>query len=178
MNQQFLGGLQLAHNIQIHAYKNDEQHWLSLVKDDKFIDFVTSGPEIGCLTASDDGKWFAYFQKDPLGGVLQFCVWKCDQFDATPFTEFHTPLDTSLELEMTSICFNSESTHIVGLCEWNHVAVIGLDRLDAPTEFYILNGRDAETGCVRKLCKNFIWVGHDGYARTIVLNTKYPTMRW
>lgn len=173
---QFLGGVQLANNIQIHSYKNEEQSWLSLYKDDKFVGFVTSGPEISELTGSADGKWFAYFQKDPLHGVMQFNVWKCYQNEAVSYMEFHTPLDTS---SAAGICFNAACTHVIALCEWNHVVVIDLMRLDAPTEFYIPNGCDEvrpQTVCCGTDVNSFMWYGQDEYMRVIDLTTRHPTM--
>ena len=96
----FLGGVQLINNIQVHAYKNDVQYWLSLFKDDKFVDFVTYGPEINSLTASLDGKWFAYFQRNPQNNVNEFAVWKCSQISDTehevePYAQVNMPFDDS-----------------------------------------------------------------------------------
>jgi hypothetical protein len=175
MTTTFLGGVQLVKNIQVFAYKNDEQHWLALHKDDTFIDFVTYGAEISGLNASCDGMWFAYFQKSDKEDMTYFSVWKYVNISETeheivPYCELHVPINASF----AQSCFNSSGTHVTCLAEWNHVHVIDLRRLDAPTEFYGHNG--CELSVVYDAGDCFVWMGQDEHVRVIDLTTKYLTM--
>lgn len=175
----FLGGVQLINNIQVFAYKNDEQHWLSVYKDDKFIDFVTHGPEINGLIASRDGKWFTYFQRNPETNVNEFIVWKYNQINANeheivPYTQINLMNDECRTDINVQACFNSAGTHVACLGEWNHIYVIDLRRLDAPTEFYRC-GIDGSQ-IIYDAGDHFVWIGQDECARIIDLTTKHPTM--
>ena len=172
----FLGGIQLVKNIQILAYKNDEQHWLSIYKDDRFIDFVAYGPEITGLSVSQDNVWFAYFQKSSEDEMTYFSVWKYVNISETeheivPYCELHVPINAA---SFGQSCFNSAGTHVACLAEWNRVHVIDLRRLDAPTEFYGHNGCDESIIYEAGDC--FVWMGHDDYVRVIDLTTKHLTM--
>jgi hypothetical protein len=179
MTTTFLGGIQLVNGIQVHAYKNDEQHWLSLYKDDRFIDFITHGPEINGLTASLDGKWFAYFQRNPQKNMTEFVVWKYSQIsdkehEIEPYTQVNIPINDFTDIQA---CFNSVGTHVACLGEWNRVHVIDLRRLDSPTEFYIPNSCDEikqQVICDAGDC--FAWAGQDEFLRVIDLTAKHPTM--
>lgn len=178
MTTTFLGGIQLVNNIQVYAYKNTEQHWLSLYKDDRFIDFVACGSEISGLNASPNGLWFAYFQKSEKD-MLDFSVWKYKQLNDTeheiePYTQVNIPINDFTDIQS---CFNAAGTHVVCLGEWNRVHVINLKRLDAPTEFYIPNSYDEiKQQVIYDVGNCFIWLGQDEYIRTIDLTTKHPTM--
>jgi hypothetical protein len=177
---QYLGGVQLADNIQILSYKNDTTHWLSLYKDEKFIEFVTHGPEIYTLNASPCGKFLAYYQSNPDTNTIDFDIWKYDAEDQSfdIFTSIKTSLDTALSGHMTQICFNTQSTHVIGLSEWNHVYVVPLTKLEPPTEFYIANGCDEIMQQVIHTGPEnyFAWFGQDEYVRIIDLNGKHPVM--
>lgn len=169
----FLGGVQLVKNIQVFAYKNEEQHWLALHKDDRFIDFVAYGPEISGLTVSYDGIWFAYFQKSDKYDVTCFAVWKYvnisdTEHEIVPYCELRVP-------NIGQACFNSDGTHVACLSETNRIHVIDLRRLDAPTEFY---GSNNELGyqSIYDAGNCFIWIGHDEYVRVIDLTQKNLTM--
>jgi len=174
----FLGGIQLVKNIQVFAYKNDNQHWLALHKDDKFIDFVTYGPEIGGLIASNDGKWFAYLQRvSDKDMISHFTVWKHVQVSETeheivPYCELRVQFGGQ-------ICFNSAGTHVACLALSDEdeltsmIYVVDLRRLDVPTEFYILNCRNP---VIFDACNSFICFGQDEYAKVIDLTTKHLTM--
>jgi hypothetical protein len=72
---QYLGGVQLIDNINIFAYKNDIIHWISLYKNDKFIDFITYGPETSLPVVSPCGMFVAYYQKDIDNNKLNFEIW-------------------------------------------------------------------------------------------------------
>lgn len=178
MTTTFLGGIQLVNNIQVLAYKNDEQHWLSIYKDDRFIDFVAGGSEISGLNASPNGRWFAFFQKNVEKDTFDFSVWKYNQVsekehDIEPYCELRVPTD----FPYTQSCFNSAGTHVACLSEWNRVHVIDLRRLDAPTEFYIPNGCDEIKQQVIYDAGNcFAWAGQDEFLRIIDLTTKHVTM--
>jgi hypothetical protein len=176
MTTTFLGGVQLMNNIQVHAYKNDEQHWLSLFKDDRFIDFIAYGPEINRLTASLDGKWFAYFQRNPQNNMNEFVVWKCSQIserehDIEPYTQVNVPINDFTDIQA---CFNSDGTHVACLGEWNHMYIIDLRRLDAPTEFYRCDEMGPQV--VYDAGDHFVWFGQDEYVRIIDLTSKHQTM--
>lgn len=201
---QFLGGVQLADNIHILYYKNDTSHWLSIYNSDKFIDFVTVGLEIHMLTASPCGKFVAFYQVNPDHQTLDFDVWKYDAEDQSliPYSLIKTPIDIALSghtvrngiespaqcnatdvtpirvTGMPQICFNKKSTHVIGLGEWNHVYVVNLTKLDAPTEFYIANSGDETVQQVIYTGPEnyFAWFGQDEYVRIIDLNGTYPTM--
>ncbi len=172
----FLGGVQLTKNIQVFAYMNETQHWLSLYKDDKFIDFVAYGPEISGLTASCDGKWFAYFHRNPEKNLNEFVVWRYNQIDTkeheiVPFTQVNIPID---DVHYWQACFNSAGTHIACLGEWNHLFVIDLTRLDAPTEFYRCDVEGPQA--VYDAGDHFVWIGQDEYVRIIDLTTRHLNM--
>lgn len=177
---QFLGGVQLADNVQILSYKNDTTHWLSLYKDDKFIDFVATGPEIHMLTSSPCGKFVAFYQVNPDQQTLDFDVWKYDSEDQSlnPYSSIKTPIDIALKEHTTQICFNKQSTHVIGLGEWNHTHVVNLTKLEPHTEFYIANGCDEimEQSIYTGPENYFAWFGQDEYVRIIDLNGNYPTM--
>jgi len=173
----FLGGIQLVNNIQVFAYKNEEQHWLALHKDDRFIDFVTYGTEISGLNASRDGKWFAYFQKSDKEEMTYFNVWKYVNISETeheivPYCELHVQINSMA----CQSCFNSDGTHVACLAEWNRVHVVDLRRLDAPTEFYGNNGCDKHETSIHDAGDCFIWLSQEEYMRVIDLTTKYLTM--
>jgi hypothetical protein len=121
---QFLGGVQLADNIQILYYKNDTTHWLSLYNSDKFIDFVTVGLEIHMLTASPCGKFVAFYQVNPDHQTLDFDVWKYDAEEQSliPYSLIKTPIDIALsghtvctglqaQCNSTGVTHNSQSRH-------------------------------------------------------------------
>jgi hypothetical protein len=177
---QFLGGVQLADDIQVLSYKNDTTYWLSLYKNDKFIDFITYGPEIYMLTASQCGRFIAFYQVNPDQKSLDFDIWKYDSEDQSliPYSLTKIPIDISLPGHMTQICFNKKSTHVIGLGEWNHVYLINLTKLEPPTEFYIANGCNVPMQQVIHTGSEnyFAWFGQDEYIRIIDLNTEYPTM--
>ena len=174
----FLGGVHLVNGIQIAAFKNSQQHWLSIIKNGCFADFVDYGDEISGLTASPDGLWFAYFQKNVEKGVLEFVVWKYKQLSETeheiePYTELYVPIDWAF----AQACFNSAGTHVACLSEWNHIYIVDLRRLDAPTEFYIPNGCDeVRPQVVYDAGNHFIWFGQDEFVRIIDLTSNDPTM--
>jgi hypothetical protein len=176
----FLGGIQLANNIQIHHYKNDEIHWLSLYKSDKFVEFVVTGAEIYNLTASPCGKFMAYYQVNPDKQTLDFDVWKYDTEaqELVPYSLIKTPVEFALSEHMTQICFNKQSTYVICLGEWNHVYVVNLTKIAAPTEFFIANGGDDTVQQVIYTGPEnyFAWFGQDEYVRIIDLNGNYPTM--
>lgn len=177
---QFLGGIQLADNISILSYKNENGHWLSLYKYDKFINFVTYGSEFHMLTASPCGYFFAYYQSNPHEQTLDFDVWEYDPTDQLiqQYTAIKTPLDKALPLHMTQLCFNYKSTHVIGLSEWNRAHLINLTQLDAhtefniPTEYSLLRQQKIFTGSENY----FAWFGQDEYLRIIDLNTEPSTM--
>lgn len=181
MEATFLGGIKLVNNINVFAYKNDVQYWLSLYKDDKFVDFVAYGPEISGLTVSCDGIWFAYFQKNPQNEKLQFSVWKYNKLsekehEIVPYCEIHIPLN---DFQYFQACFSSNGTHVACLGEWNHVYIIDLQRIDVPTEFYIPNGGEIDSPqMLYDVGTHFIWFGQDEFARIIDLTTttKRPMM--
>ena len=177
---QFLGGVQLADNIQILYYKNDATYWLSLYKSDKFIDFVTTGSEIYNLSSSPCGKFVAFYQINPDQQTLDFDVWKYDAEDQSliPYSSIKTPIDIALKEHTTQICFNKQSTYVIGLGEWNHAYVVNLTKLDSPTEFYIANrGDESVQQVIHTGPENyFAWFGQDEYVRIIDLNGTYPTM--
>lgn len=165
----------MVKNIQVFAYKNDEQHWLALHKDDRFIDFVTYGSEISGLNASRDGMWFAYFQKSEKDEMTYFAVWKYVNISETeheivPYCELHVPINASFGQS----CFNSAGTHVACLAEWNRVHVIDLRRLDAPTEFYGHNGSNESVVYDAGDC--FVWMSQDEHVMVIDLTKKYLTM--
>lgn len=180
MTAQFLGGVPLADNLQILSYKNETTYWLSLYKNDKFIDFVTQGPEIYTLTASPCGKFMAFYQDNPDMNTIDFDIWKYDAEEQTlsPYSSIKIPNDIALPGYMTQICFNNQSTYVIGLGEWNHTYVVNLSKLEPPTEFYIANGCDEPipqviyTGAENY----FAWFGQDEYIRIIDLNGVYPEM--
>jgi hypothetical protein len=177
MTTTFLGGIQLVKNIQVHAYKNDEQHWLSLYKDDRFIDFVACGPEISGLNVSPDGMWFAYFQKSEKDEMTYFAVWKYVNISETeheivPYCELHVPINAMA----CQSCFNSAGTHVACLAEWNRVHVVDLRRLDAPTEFYGNSGSNKYESVIYDVGDSFVWLGQEEYVRIIDLTTKHLTM--
>jgi hypothetical protein len=128
------------------------------------------------LTASIDGKWFAYFQRNPQNDVNEFVVWKCSQTSETeheiePYTQVNMPLDES---QWPQACFNSDGTHVACLGEWNRVHVVDLRRLDAPTEFYRCDSEGPQA--LYDAGDHFVWLGQDEFVRIIDLTTKHLTM--
>ena len=87
-------------------------------------------------------------------------------------------MDISLDIGMTRICFNKQSTYVIGLGQWNHVYLINLRKLDAPIEFFIPNSCDeVREQVIYTGDENyFAWFGQDEYVRVIDLNTKVPTL--
>lgn len=177
----FLGGVQLTDNIQALLYKNNTgMYWLSAYKDDKFYDFVTYGPEIYGLSVSPCGHFLAYYQVNPGDKTLDFDVWEYDAEEQSLeiYTTVKTPLDTALPVHMTQICFNRQSSYVIGLGEWNHVHVIDLSSLNAHYEFYIPNGCDMirQQVILTGPENYFAWFGQDEYLRIIDLNGNQPVM--
>lgn len=180
---QYLGGVQLIDNIQILSYKNSTTHWLSLYKHDKFINFITQGSEIHTLTSSPCGKFFAFYRVDSETKLLNFEIWQVDidieEQSLIQYTIVKTPIDIALSDKHTAqICFNKQSTYVIGLGEWNHVYVINLTKLEPYTEFYIANGY---TELMQQVIYTgpenyFVWFGQDEYVRIIDLNGKFPVM--
>lgn len=170
----YLGGVQLVNNIQIHNYENEIQSWLSLYKDDVFVDFVAYGPKISGLTASSDGIWFAYFQQNPEKGRTEFHVWKYNKIDEktheiVPYTQLN------IEFDKPTICFNKLNTHVACLIDWNRVSVIDLRRLDAPTEFYRVGDKVSEQAIYDgEDC--FVWVSGSDKRIIELMNSRHPTM--
>lgn len=176
----FLGGVQLDDNIQVLSFKNDMQHWLSLYKDDKFIEFITTGAEIGTLTRSPCGTYIAYYQIDSGADMLNFELWKYNKNaqELVPCPMIKTPLSSALGLDITRICFSRDSKYVACLDEWNHINIINLLDDTVRTEFNILSDcDDIRPQTIYSGTENyFVWFGQDEYVRIIDLNGPYPTM--
>jgi hypothetical protein len=171
---EFLGGVKLSNNIQVHLYKNHYQHWLSLYKDDKFIDFVANGAEISGLNVSPNGMWLAYFQKSDKDDMTYFTVWNYVNVSATDhelvrYCELLVPV-TAMTCQSS---FNSAGTHVACLAEWNRIHVVDLRRLDAPTEFYCAT---SDITSIHEAGTCFIWLGQDDYVRVIDLTMNHLIM--